>query len=699
MIYEGLRIEALIAETGNAEHLGNVVKAGIEKAILDIKERCRSSSCKPPIVEYSNTESSPYIALELFKKAYSNGARVFVGLVTNPEAKAVAEYASKYATDALLFSPTSTSTELCKYKDQLYRLTMDDRGYAEVLFDFAFQMQIKKVIVIYLKDIHGEGLYNNIAARFGLSTNEGFEVLAPISYSEGDLASPTDAQAIVQQLIETLPLSDEKVIVVLVGLVEVEHILQSAADADHDAKLMNCIFMLSDGLSLSDIKLPAKMNIFGISFYGTEPASGLVSKEHHGLVKYIHHKGLSPMVQAFLAYDAISWIQKFYLNSQSFSRYVSSNMVSEGLTGALEFSECHERLSGSYNLVANPNVDSVDNILVKVVMDKWMVISDYKVQSKQQYNTKRAMMFEELTAEAMMERNLDSTSKGDVSTISAPVIVIKKSELLAELVSIGNKECQRTAHISMLTINELTHESINSTYTVVTLPETVTVPARMGLMMEGTCDTEKHKLKFSRVCPSAKVAGAELMCKIKVTTLALYNGQNAVIEGGGCLGTRIATGVCIAGVAVCFVGALIGTFGIAAPACGLAGTGCAALGFASSIVCSNGKYVCTELFRQGLLSSELLLADMSFAQHYTEEYPLTRQGYNIIGPALASWMSTSETVTNIVKSFAIPWAEEMAYNEGYYDKGNEVGAWVMSIGSVICAFVGIAYTYASFIIG
>ena len=59
-------------------------------------------------------------------------------------------------------------------------------------------------------------------------------------------------------------------------------------------------------------------------------------------------------------------------------------------------------------------------------------------------------------------------------------------------------------------------------------------------------------------------------------------------------------------------------------------------------------------------------------------------------------MSTSETVTNIVKSFAIPWAEEMAYNEGYYDKGNEIGAWMMSI---ICAFVGIVYTYASFIIG
>ncbi len=677
------------------------MRAGIEKAILDIKEHCHlsGSSCKTPILVYSNTESSPYTALELFKKAYLNGVRVFVGLVTNAEAKAVAEYASQYATDALIFSPTSTSTEMCKYKHQLYRLTMDDRGYAEVLYDFAFKNNIKKVKVIYRKesedDIPGNGLYNDIVARF--STEVGIEILDPTSYSEGDLISPAEyAQAIVEQL-ETLP-SDEPVIVVLVGLVEVEQILNVAAS--HYAKLKNCIWMLSDALTLSDIKLPAEMNIFGISFFGTEPESGQLGKEHHGLVSYIHRKGLPPMRQGFLAYDAISWIQKFYLNSQSFSQYLSSNMVSEGLTGALEFSECHERLSGSYTLVSNPNANSVDNILDKVIMNKWIVISQNRVQSKQQYSTNRAMMFEGLTAEAMMEHNLESTSKGDSSAVSAPVIVIKKSELLVELVKIGKKECENSAQINISLKNELTHERINSMYTVLTLPETVTVPARMGMIMEGSCITKKHKLMFTRVYPEAKVAGAELMCKIKLTTKPLYNGQNAVIEGkGACLFTEIMTGSCVAGSAACAVAGIV-TAGAAAPACSI-GIGCAAIGLVTSnVFCKKkDKYVCTELFRQGSLSSELLLADMSFAEHYSKEYPLTRQGYNIIGPALASWMSTSETVTNIVKSFAIPWAEEMAYNEGYYDKGNEVGAWVMSIGSVICAFVGIVYTYASFILG
>ena len=96
-----------------------------------------------------------------------------------------------------------------------------------------------------------------------------------------------------------------------------------------------------------------------------------------------------------------------------------------------------------------------------------------------------------------------------------------------------------------------------------------------------------------------------LMC------LALYNGQNAAIEGEGCLFTRVETDLCITGTAACFVGALIVTMSIAASACGLAASGCSVLGLTSSIVCSNDKYVCTELFRQGLLSSELLLADMS----------------------------------------------------------------------------------------
>ena len=112
-----------------------------------------------------------------------------------------------------------------------------------------------------------------------------------------------------------------------------------------------------------------------------------------------------------------------------------------------------------------------------------------------------------------------------------------------------------------------------------------------------------------------------------------------------------------------------------------------------------GKFVCTELYRQGYLSPDIMLADMSFAEHYSKDYPITRKGYDIIGPFLASMMSTSKGMTDAVRSFAVPWAEQMAYEEGYRETGNNRGVWVMSIGSIICAVVGGACIYAYYILG
>ena len=94
-----------------------------------------------------------------------------------------------------------------------------------------------------------------------------------------------------------------------------------------------------------------------------------------------------------------------------------------------------------------------------------------------------------------------------------------------------------------------------------------------------------------------------------------------------------------------------------------------------------------------------MLADMSFAEHYSRDYPITRKGYDIIGPALATIMSSSKGMTEAVRSFAVPWAEQMAYEEGYRETGNERGVLVMTIGSVICAAVGGLYIYLYYILG
>ncbi|XP_011409534.1 PREDICTED: uncharacterized protein LOC105316390 [Amphimedon queenslandica] len=234
------------------------------------------------------------------------------------------------------------------------------------------------------------------------------------------------------------------------------------------------------------------------------------------------------------------------------------------------------------------------------------------------------------------------------------------------------------------------------------MPEVIIVSDQLGFIMEATCTSANRTYTLTRLCPSSKSPGTELVCTERVSSRAI---DGKVEEENACTGTKVGTVVCYTGAAGCWVSTFF-TFGLSAPACSAATAGCGALSAGSYLACNKpkkrkkkGKFVCTELFRQGYLSPDIMLADMSFAEHYSKDYPITRKGYDIIGPALATIMSSSKGMTDAVRSFAVPWAEQMAYEEGYLETGNERGVLVMNIGSIICATVGGLYLYSYYILG
>ena len=100
-----LTVGILIAETGQGSYLGKVVRAGMEKAVQDIETLCSKEGCLCINPVYQDTQSSAQTAVQQFTSMYNQGIRIFAGLVTSEEAKAVAEYASQHATDALLVVP------------------------------------------------------------------------------------------------------------------------------------------------------------------------------------------------------------------------------------------------------------------------------------------------------------------------------------------------------------------------------------------------------------------------------------------------------------------------------------------------------------------------------------------------------------------------------------------------------------------
>jgi hypothetical protein len=101
-----------------------------------------------------------------------------------------------------------------------------------------------------------------------------------------------------------------------------------------------------------------------------------------------------------------------------------------------------------------------------------------------------------------------------------------------------------------------------------------------------------------------------------------------------------------------------------------------------------GTVICTELKRQGLLSSKVLEADELFGKQIRKLRPDIYKGYLRFAKPIVRWMKKSKLITKIVSWFAIPWAESMAYIMGYKLKDNKFGRVIMWIGIRLCEFLG-----------
>jgi len=87
---------------------------------------------------------------------------------------------------------------------------------------------------------------------------------------------------------------------------------------------------------------------------------------------------------------------------------------------------------------------------------------------------------------------------------------------------------------------------------------------------------------------------------------------------------------------------------------------------------TGGKIICGELYRQGLLSEELWLADNTYAQEHVSKESLAV--YHAWAEPVVYAMSKSSLVTEIVRPGATAWAEHMAFLEGTREENNFLGS-------------------------
>lgn len=99
-----------------------------------------------------------------------------------------------------------------------------------------------------------------------------------------------------------------------------------------------------------------------------------------------------------------------------------------------------------------------------------------------------------------------------------------------------------------------------------------------------------------------------------------------------------------------------------------------------------GKVICTELFKQGMLSASVFEGDVMYARKFISDETIA--GYHLWAKPIALLMAKSFLVTCIVRPFATAWAEEMAFRMGKYPTSNIFGRFEIYFLKPICTVLG-----------
>ena len=154
----------------------------------------------------------------------------------------------------------------------------------------------------------------------------------------------------------------------------------------------------------------------------------------------------------------------------------------------------------------------------------------------------------------------------------------------------------------------------------------------------------------------------------------------------GCIGAA-------SGCTFCFIFIFFSTVkispGVCMGACGVAvGGSCTTvigLGIQRTL---HQTVICTELYRQGYLSTEAYLADANFGLKLNKTHPEALRLYRSLARPIVTGMKQSKAFTYVVSIIAGPWMEHMEYSEGLHEYDNFIGRGMMNLALYMLTIIG-----------
>lgn len=95
-----------------------------------------------------------------------------------------------------------------------------------------------------------------------------------------------------------------------------------------------------------------------------------------------------------------------------------------------------------------------------------------------------------------------------------------------------------------------------------------------------------------------------------------------------------------------------------------------------------GTVICTELYKQGYYTNEILMHDIAYGAWMRKYRPEVYIGYRAWADYVVLGMQKSKAFSRVVAMLAVPWAKNMA------GERNFLGAFISTVGEPICGMIG-----------
>ncbi|MDK2826490.1 MAG: branched-chain amino acid transport system substrate-binding protein [Methanolobus sp.] len=305
---EDITIGALLPLTGNLASIGEASQAALVVSAGDINGYFSGlGSGKNVEVIVKNTESNPETALEKLKELHDMGITIVIGPQSSSEAEAVLDYANENG--ITLLSTASTAPSLAIPDDNLFRLVPDDTKQGMVLATFMNEEGTSAVIPIYIDDVWGNGLVDEIGANFEELNGT---MIEGVAYDTETTNFSAEVESLNEKVVAaTSEYEDGKVAVLICSYGEVTDIF---ALAQNYPALSDVDWYATDGIALNNelitdedaASFAATTNIKA-AMYGYVRANDLYQVVGPEIEEEL---GRMPDSYALAAYDAL-WLATF----------------------------------------------------------------------------------------------------------------------------------------------------------------------------------------------------------------------------------------------------------------------------------------------------------------------------------------------------------------------------------------------------